>query len=70
MGREVVFMLQRWVMLGALVGPVESAGGPIKAKLILGGSGAQPVKTNVYRFGLAWNNSVVDNYSGGGVIGL
>ena len=57
-------------MLGAVAGTVDSSRVPIKSKLILGGTAAQPVKMHIHRFGLARHDGVVGNYGGGGVIGL
>ena len=70
MGRAVGLVVQRRVMLGAVVAPVESAGGPIEVKLILGGMAAQPVKTHVHRFGLVRHDGVVGDTGGRGIIGL
>ena len=63
-------MVQRRVMLGALVAPVESSRSPIEVKLILGGMAAQPLKTHVHQFGLVRHDGVVSNAGNGRVIGL
>ena len=44
MGMAVEFVVQWWVILGNLVAPVDTPGGPIKTELILGSTAMQPVK--------------------------
>ena len=57
-------------MIGAVVSLVESSGGPIEAKLILGSTEAHPVKAHMHQFGLARNDGVVGDTGDGGIIGL
>ena len=69
-GREVGFVLHRWLVLGIVFSPVEYSRGPIKVKLVLVRKVAQLVKTHVHQFGLARHDGVVGNSGGGEVIGL
>ena len=55
----VSFVLQRRMLLGAVITPVEPSGGPIKAELILCGAEMQPIKPHVHRFGLTRQNGVI-----------
>ena len=64
------FVVQWWVVVGALVAPDESPGGPIKSELILGGAETQPIKLHVGRFGLTRHNYVVSEAGGGGFVSL
>ena len=70
MGILVGLMIQWWMMLGAVVVPVESPRVPIKTELILGSTATQPVKPHFHSFGLTRHNCVVSVAGGGGVISL
>ena len=69
-GMSVGVMVQWRVMLGALVAPVESPGGPIKTELILGEAETQPIKPHAHIFGLTRHDCIVRDNCGGGVVSL
>ena len=69
-GMSVGLVVQWQVMIGAVVAPIESPGGPIKTELILGGAATQPVKPNVHSFGMTRHNCVVSDSGGSGAFSL
>ena len=70
MGVLVIFVVQWRVMIGSVVAPFDSPGGPIKTELILGGAATQPIKPHVHIFGLTKHNGVVSDFGDGGVVSL
>ena len=70
MGVLVIFVVQWRVMIGSVVAPFDSPGGPIKTELILGGAATQPIKLYVHSFGLTRRNFVVSDAGVGGVVSL
>ena len=70
MGMLVVLMVHCRVVIGVVVAPVESPGGPIKTELILGVAATQPVKPYFRIFCLTRHNCVFSDAGGGGVVSL
>ena len=63
-------MVERRIILGAVVGKIHVAGGPVEAELSLGFAAAEPPESCVHGFGVLGYDGLVDNINGGGVVGL
>ena len=64
------FVVRGWMVLGAVVFPVEAAWPPVKTKLSLRLAATDPVISQVPIFTLAWYNDLVYNSLCGGVVCL
>ena len=57
-------------MFGAVVCPVGGSRSPVESKLALDHTATKPMVSHVHCFELFWNDGVVGEASGGGVVGL
>ena len=58
------------MVLGMVVGQVIGSGGPVEAKLRLGFTAAEPMEAEPNHFGPPLNDGVLEETSGGGIVGL
>ena len=63
-------MIRGRVVLGVVISKVVGATFPVEAELLLGFATAEPVEAEPYHFGSTLDNSVVEETSGCGVVGL
>lgn len=66
----VRLVVDLWVMLGAVVCPVGGSSGPVESKLALDHTATEPMVSHVHCLELLWNDGVVGEASGGGVVSL
>ena len=64
------FMVQRRMILCAVVGKICVASIPVEAELALGFAAAEPPESHVHRCSVLGYDGFVDDTGGGGVVGL
>ena len=64
------FVVQRRMILGAIVGKIRVARSPVEAELALGLAAAEPPESHVHGFDVFGDNGLVDDTGGSGVVGL
>ena len=63
-------MVERRIVLGAVVGKIGVPGGPVEVELALGFAAVDPPELHVHGLDVLGNDGVIDDSDGSGVIGL
>ena len=63
------FVVQRRMILGAVVGKIRVARSPVEAELALGFAAAEPPELHIQGFDVFGDDGLVDNTGGGGIVG-